>query len=188
MAKAYLYKCAAVLFLSCGSPENERRKIMNSSNERDILINELLRIRHSMGNGQFKMNFGDLRMSEYLVLKEIASADENGLYEGKTYLMDLAASLDQSIRKTAKTVRKLRDRGLIFWEHDGDGEDGTYVLITEDGRSLLENREEHIRRFFSRVIDNFGRDDTKKLLRMLKEFETVMRAELEGDEEDEDES
>ena len=159
---------------------------MKSKNENEALINELIRIRRSMGSGQFKLNFADMSMSEYLMLREIADADEDGLYEGKTYLKDLSSALSQTIRKTAKTVRKLRDRGLLFWEHDGDGEDGTYVLITEDGRRLLESREEQVRDFFSRVVDNFGREDTKKLLHMLKEFETVMSAELEEEEEDDE--
>ena len=160
---------------------------MKANDEYKSLIDELIKLRYEMSNGQMNIKFADISMSEYLTLHEISDSDVNGLYEGKTYLKDLADKMDISIKKTSNTVRKLTDMGLVVWEHDGDGTEGTYVSMTSEGRKLLEEREKKIEEFFVRVIDRFGKDDMKKMLQMLKKFVTVLSAELEN-EEAEDES
>ncbi len=155
---------------------------MNYSAEYRTLIDELIKLRYEMSNSQMNIKFADISMSEYLTLHEISVSDVDGPYEGKTYLKDLADKMDISIRKTSKTVGKLTDMGLVVWEHDGDGTEGTYVSITYEGRKLLEERENKIEEFFARVIDRFGKDDMKKMLQMLKKFVTVLSTELENEE------
>ena len=74
-----------------------------------------------------------------------------------------------------------------MWEHDGDGAEGTYVMLTEDGINFLLEKESEMYDFSVKVIDRFGKEDMKKMLRLIKEFETVLSTELEK-EEAEDES
>ena len=160
---------------------------MKTDKEYVNMIDELIRLKYAISNGRLNIKFADISISEYVTLRKISDSDQNGLYEGKTYLKDLADNMDISIRKTSKTVMKLKDKGLIVWEHDGDGTEGTYVYLTDTGRALLKEREKEATEFFVKVIDKFGKDDMKKMLRLLKEFETVVSSELE-DEEVEDES
>ena len=160
---------------------------MEEKKEYKTLIDELVRLRYVMSNGQLNIRFADISMSEYITMREISDSDSDGLYEGKTYLKDLADNMDASIRKTSKTVRKLKDMGLVVWEHEGDGTEGTYVYLTDEGKELLEEREKEVYEFFVKVIDKFGKDDMKKMLHLLKKFETIMSTELE-EEEAEDES
>jgi len=159
---------------------------MNNKAELDGLIDEFIYLRHAMSSGHLRLRFGDLSMSEYVALRYIAAAEPGGLYDGKTYLKDIADSFNVSMRKTSKTVRTLRDRGFVLWEHDGDGTEGTYALATDAGREFLKMREAQVKDYFTRVIESFGVEDMKHLLGMLKELETVMRAELEDGEEDDD--
>ena len=58
-------------------------------------------------------------------------------YEGKTYLKDLSEKLKLTMRQTSKLAGELRDKGFVSWEHDGDGSEGTYLVITEAGENLL---------------------------------------------------
>ena len=60
-------------------------------------------------------------------------------------------------------------------------------MLTEYGKSFLLEKESEMYDFSVRVIDSFGKEDMKKMLRLIKEFETVLRTELEK-EENEDES
>lgn len=88
-----------------------------------------------------------------------------------------------SMRQTSKMVGDLRDRGLVIWSHDGNGKDGTYVTITENGRKLLGNQETIVKEFYGRVIDSFGKENLIHLLHLMKELETVMTREIEQMEE-----
>ena len=159
-----------------------------SNNELDIMINEIINLRNAVSNGALKLKFLDISMSEYIALRMICEAETEGIYGGRTYLNDLSHRLSLSMRKTSKIVRSLMEKGLILWEHDGDGTDGTYMLITDEGADLLARREEEVREYFSKVISKFGPDDMKKLINMLKELETIMKTELEEEEDAEDES
>ena len=89
-----------------------------------------------------------------------------------------------SMRQTSKMVGDLRDRGLVTWSHDGNGKDGTYVTITDNGKTLLEKQEEIVKKFYGRVIDSFGKENLIRLLHQMKELETVMTREIEQMEED----
>ena len=159
---------------------------MKDRNELDSLIDEIIRVRYSLTSGKMRIKFADISMSDYRTLRAIDDSDCD-VYEGRIFLSDLADRLDLSIRKTSKSVAKLRDMGYVVWEHEGDGADGTFVLLTEEGASVLKEREKQVKEFFVKIVEKYGKEDMKALLQMLKRFETVMSTELE-DEEDEDES
>lgn len=88
-----------------------------------------------------------------------------------------------SIRQTSKIITDLRDRGLVQWAHDGNGSDGTYVIITDSGKELMDRQEKMLKEYYGRVIDKFGIKKMIQLLQMMKELETVMSTELEEMEE-----
>ena len=155
----------------------------NKSNIVD-LTNELIYRKFLMNNGQ-RQQFKDLNMPEYIALHIIAkTASEELIYSGKTYLKDLADKMQLSIRQISKMVSELRDRGLLTWSHDGDGTDGTYVVITESGSELMCQQEHMLNDYYGRVIKKYGPDNLIHLLQMMKELETVMSSELEGTDED----
>lgn len=122
-----------------------------------------------------------LNVPDYIalhIIKETGSEQE--IYGGKTYLKDLSEKMQMTIRQTSKLVGGLKDRGLIKWLHDGDGSDGTYVVITEEGLKLLKQQQNAFKEYYGKVIDKFGRDNLIQLLNLMKQLETVMSSELEG--------
>lgn len=118
--------------------------------------------------------------SDYLMLQIIKnSAQDQEIYEGKTYLKDLAEKMQLTIRQTSKLVNGLNEQGIIKWSHDGDGNEGTYVTITEEGEKLLEKQQTIFKEFFGNVIEKFGKDNLLELLKLMKQLETVMYSEHE---------
>ena len=73
----------------------------------------------------------------------------------------------------------MNGKNLVSWNHDGDGKDGTYVTITDHGKSVFEETDNKLRDFYSRVLQKFGKDKIVQLLQLMKEFDSVMRTELE---------
>lgn len=122
--------------------------------------------------------------SDYLMLQIIKnSSQDQEIYEGKTYLKDLAEKMQLTIRQTSKLVNGLNEQGIIKWSHDGDGNEGTYVTITEEGEKLLEKQQAVFKEFFGNVIEKFGKDNLLELLNLMKQLETVMHSEHERMEE-----
>lgn len=122
-----------------------------------------------------------LNVSDYIalhIIKETGGTQE--IYGDKIYLKDLSEKMQLSIRQTSKLVGDLKERGLVKWLHDGNGSDGTYVSITDEGGKLLEQQQEIYNEYYARVIDRFGKDNLIQLLNLMKQLETIMSSELEG--------
>ena len=162
--------------------EEENKSLERTELER--LSHELTYRRYMMDRGKVRSLFKDIRIPEYIALYSIAQDSENAsIYGDRTYIQELSDKMQLSMRQTSKMVGDLRDRGLVIWSHDGNGKDGTYVTITENGRKLLGNQETIVKEFYGRVIDSFGKENLIHLLHLMKELETVMTREIEQMEE-----
>ena len=144
------------------------------------LSNELMYRRYLLNKDQMRNFFKELSIPDYIAMHIIQETEEHTeIYEGRTYLKDLAAKMQLTIRQTSNLVGNLRDRGLLVWSHDGNGSEGTYVMITESGRNLLRSQEQILRQYYGEVIEKYGQENLIQLLRLMKELETVMSSELE---------
>ena len=147
------------------------------------LANELTYRKYLFGNDNFRSFFKDLRTIDYVILHTILENEKSAaIYSGRTYLQELSDKMQMPIRQLSKVVRDLKERGFVNWSHDGDGSEGTYVTITEEGLSRFKKQEEDLREFFGNVIEKFGQENLIQLLRLMKQFTTVFSAELEGKE------
>ena len=149
------------------------------------LSNELNYHRYMLSQGEARGLLRNMTMSEYIALHKILAKDHGA---GKTYLQEIAEELHLSIPKTSKMIRKLNEKGVVHWSHDGDGSEGTYVTITKSGVQMMQQQEAFMEDYYGRVINKFGEENMIALLRLVKELEDVMEAEMnwEGDESDGD--
>lgn len=144
------------------------------------LSNELTYHRYLMNKGQIHEFFVKLSIPEYIALHIIALESEvSEIYMGRTYLKELAEKMQLTIRQTSRLIGELRDRGLVLWSHDGNGSEGTYVTITENGQKLLREQEEVLKNYYGKVIKKYGKDNMVQLLQLLKQLETVMCSTME---------
>ena len=151
------------------------------------LSNELTYHRYLMNHGKVKDFFEQMSIPEYIALHTIEKNDaESDIYEGRTYLKELSEKMQLTMRQTSKMIGQLRDRGLVVWSHDGNGSDGTYVTITENGQKLLKTQEEILKNYYEKVIGKFGKENMIHLLQIMKPLETIMSSEMEEWEEEAD--
>ncbi|MDY2819952.1 MAG: MarR family transcriptional regulator [Hominisplanchenecus sp.] len=158
----------------------EEKQEQQEKNEVRELSNELLYRRYLMNKGTIREIFHKMTIQEYLALHMIAEESRNlVIYSGRTYLKDLAERMQLTVRQVSKMVRELKDRGMVFWSHDGDGKDGTYVTITETGQKLLEEQEAVLKDYYGKVIHKFGKENLIELLQLMQQLETIMSCEIE---------
>ena len=143
-----------------------------------FLVNEFIYRKYLMNKEQRKLS--EITTPEYIVLQTaLQSEKEDSIYSGKTYLRELSEKMQITIRQTSKLVSVLRDKGYVSWSHDGVGQDGTYVMITEAGKNMLQKQESHLKEYYGRVIEKFGKDNLIQLLDLMKQLDTVIVSEIE---------
>lgn len=148
------------------------------------IAHEITYRRYLLSKDDTKIMLKDINIAEYIVLHYICEhIEDNPIYSGRIYLSEISEKLDLPIRRTSKLIREMNSKSLISWDHDGDGKDGTYVTITDHGKTVFEDTDNKLKDFYSRVLQKFGRDKIVQLLQLMKEFDSVMRTELEEMEE-----
>lgn len=151
---------------------------MNHGNEnKDVtmLAYELTYHRYLLNKGKAQNLFHELTIQEYIALHMITQGKhKDDFTPEKIYLRDLSERLEVTIHQASNMVRKLKDRGLVSWSHDGDGSEGTYVTITESGLSLMLRQEAILDDYYGRVIEKFGRENLIALMSQIDELEKIM--------------
>ena len=144
------------------------------------LTHEITYRRYLLSKDDAKFMLKDINIAEYIVLYYMCENPENNsIYSGKIYLSEISEKLNLPIRKISKLVREMNSKNLINWDHDGDGKDGTYITVTDHGKSVFEETDSKLRNFYTRVLQKYGKEKTIQLLQLMKEFDSVMRTELE---------
>ena len=123
-------------------------------------------------------NYITLEIIEQLIRKEKEFQDQDDK-EARIYLKDMESHFKIPMYKISDLVRDLSERGLVTWTHDGKGEGGTYITITESGLKAAQEQQAILKEFYSNVIERYGKDKFVNLLGMMGELDQVMEAELE---------
>lgn len=149
--------------------------------ELDRIANELTYQRYLMNEGQIRNFFRKMSIPEYIALQRIASQGEKSdVCPGKTYLKTLSKKMNLTMHQTSKMVENLADQGLVLWQHDGNGSEGTYVTITSSGQRLLREQTAILREYYRKVMERFGKENLVQLLELMKQLQSVMNGEIEA--------
>ena len=99
----------------------------------------------------------------------------------KIYLKDMVRELNLPLPKVTAIARSLQSKGLVRWTHDGNGEEGTYILLTETALTSVQAR-----RYHQQVVAAFGEERFLHLLGEIAQLEEILRQEAEkvGDDHD----
>ncbi len=142
------------------------------------LFNELTYRRYLVNKDQFHRVLKGVRLQEYIALYHISKrASGKNICDGKMYLEELSELLSIPMTSTSKMARKLQDEGLVYWTHDGDGSDGTYVVIAKGGWEHLEQQGEIAKNYYGQVLVHFGKDNMIELIDLLRQLDEIMTEE-----------
>ncbi len=117
----------------------------------------------------------------FLITGHKIADDLNG---EKIYLKDLSRKMDIDMPETTAIVRRMRDMGFVEWMHDGLGEEGTYIIPTENGQIAFEKQHEILHQFYHKVIEEFGEERFLQMMHMIGEFRKISRESFEKMEEE----
>ena len=123
--------------------------------------------------------FHKVSVIDYAVMWFLANKAEQADANQKFYLKDLSESAGVPMHIITEMVRKLQEKGLVEWKHDGIGENGTYIRITELGIQAVTEQKDILEDFQKNVIEEFGSERFMQLLHETSAFEEIMNREIE---------
>lgn len=163
---------------------------LNQNADLGLLSDEMTFRRYFTGAMNTKKIFSRMSTGNYITIEIIEKLIEkqhaNNSGEDETdriYLKDLAAHFKIPMYKVSEIVRDMSERGMVTWTHDGKGEEGTYIILTESGMKAAKEQQEILKEFYSRVIDRFGKDKFVELIQLMADLDQVMETELDQMEE-----
>lgn len=151
---------------------------MNQETEITKLIYDLIYHRYMMNKDKNKTIFSKLTLREYIVLHHFLKSSDG--CEVKLYLSNLSQEMNLSIHQISRFATQLRDRGLVRWSHDGDGTDGSYLMVTDVGMKLLDEQEKKLCDYYEKIIGEFGKQEMLAMISELKRFEDIVERENKG--------
>jgi DNA-binding MarR family transcriptional regulator len=138
------------------------------------LGDEIIRLRNGLGNNAFQKLFTVIPISEYLLLTMLMKNLELHQEDRRVYLKEIAAELKMEMPKVSAMVEHLQQSGLVIWQHDGSGNDGTYITLSNYGRELMEEQRKILKNYFEKLVTRLGMEKTEKILDVLYELQNVM--------------
>ena len=97
----------------------------------------------------------------------------------KIYLKDIVRELNLPMPKVSAIARSLQIKGLVRWTHDGYGEEGTYILLTDTAVTSVQAHRQTLRAYHQRVVAAYGEEKFLHLLGEIAQLEEIMRQEAE---------
>lgn len=97
----------------------------------------------------------------------------------KIYLKDMVRELNLPMHKVSAIARSLRDKGLVQWTHDGNGQEGTYILLTDTALDSAQSHRQAMRTYHQRVVAAYGEEKFLHLLGEITQLEEILRQEAE---------
>lgn len=148
---------------------------MTNAKERRIqLTEEMAYVRHIVSREHIDNLFTELSPLEYTTLTALCRRMGLHKQDEKVYLAEIAEEMNLPIQQVSKMAQSLSNRGLVYWKHDGKGEKGTYITLSEIGKESYEQQRVRLGHYYGAVMDELGEDRFREILKALRDLESAM--------------
>lgn len=156
----------------------EKIKNQEESMDTAFLANEMTLRSYRWSRVNMRKLFQNMSIADYTAIWTLSKHIEEEEHP-KIYLKDISEKLKLPMPRVSAMARGLQEKGLVHWKHDGKGEKGTYIQITENGLQQAKEQQERIKEFYQTVIEQFGKERFIRLLQEMGELEEIMSQEME---------
>ncbi len=156
----------------------EKIKNQEESMDTAFLANEMTLRSYRWSRVNMRKLFQNMSIADYTAIWTLSKHIEEEEHP-KIYLKDISEKLKLAMPRVSAMARGLQEKGLVHWKHDGKGEKGTYIQITENGLQQAKEQQERIKEFYQTVIEQFGKERFIRLLQEMGELEEIMSQEME---------
>ncbi len=141
--------------------------------------NRLMHLRYSIDSDHLELVFSEITLPDYMILLRFAR--RLGIYklETKIYLKEICAEMNLPMTRVSRMVQNLQNKGYVYWQHDEDGSEGTYIYLSETGAEKMRQQQKILEDYFSHIVKRIGHDKMIQVLDLMEKLEGVMEEEAE---------
>ena len=141
--------------------------------------NRLMHLRYSIDSDHLELVFSEITLPDYMILLRFAR--RLGIYklETKIYLKEICAEMNLPMTQVSRMVQNLQSKGYVYWQHDEDGSEGTYIYLSETGAEKMRQQQKILEDYFSHIVKRIGHDKMIQVLDLMEKLEGVMEEEAE---------
>ena len=144
------------------------------------LANEITYRKYLLEKVNVKKLFSGISVLDYNAMQAILRFNEKKEnVSDRIYLRELSEELKSPISKVSQMIGRLQENGMVRWKHEGKGEQGTYIEITDRGVEAVRKQQDILKNFYGTVVTRYGVDKFVQMLDMVTELEDIMTDELE---------
>lgn len=144
------------------------------------LANEITYRKYLLEKVNVKKLFSGISVLDYNAMQAILRFNEKKEnVSDRIYLRELSEELKIPISKVSQMIGRLQENGMVRWKHEGKGEQGTYIEITDRGVETVRKQQDILKNFYGTVVTRYGVDKFVQMLDMVTELEDIMTDELE---------
>lgn len=144
------------------------------------LANEITYRKYLLEKVNVKKLFSGISVLDYNAMQAILRFNEKKEnVTDRIYLRELSEELKIPISRVSQMIGRLQENGMVRWKHEGKGEQGTYIEITDRGVEAVKKQQDILKSFYGTVVTRYGIDKFVQMLDMVTELENIMTDELE---------
>ena len=113
----------------------------------------------------------NIRKGEFFVLSRIEKGPLGG--HDRIWVSEIQSRLDFSKPAVSQILSGLESKGLIVRENDKVDRRKVIVVLTPQGKAILETAKKHLHRMIEDAIARFGEEDSRKLIELIDKLSDV---------------
>ncbi len=139
--------------------------------EINTYVIKLLQTIKDMENLEFFTESDLLNKTEFRLLQEVIVEGEQG---NMLISAEIARRLKVTRSAVSQIVCKLEERGIIERVPAGDDKKIAYIKLTDKTVELFNEQLKHVNEFMEGVVEEYGENKLKELIRSYDEFSAIM--------------
>ena len=132
------------------------------------LSQEMVYQRFLIGRREVRRFMDGLGTVEFIILSMAIGQD-------RIYMKDISKELEMPMNELSPVVERLKDKGLVVWTHDGYGEAGTYIMVTDIGRDVIEAHKNKMLDYYEKIFDQVDEEEFRTFIAVFKKINEVIK-------------
>ena len=145
--------------------------------EKEMARSRYLQIFHKFGRLNFDFLFRDMSRSEFILLQKIYIYTEQYPDAEGMQVSEIASQLRVTSPAVSRMLRTLEAKGFVERSEGREDRRSTFIRLTGEGNSARREVYSASARYFERVFQRFGDEDTFRFLKLAERLFSIIEKE-----------
>ena len=118
--------------------------------------------------------FRFMPLPEFLVMQSVKHLSAESPYaDGRVDIREMGERMQISVSRLYRLVCMMQEKGYIVKKNNPEDPEGAYLLISEQGKSMLKAQEQALKQYGREIVKEYGKENVEQLLEMLRRLDEI---------------